>query len=74
MANLLSHKEKIIICCSHMAVVIFVVFMVGTLLHYYIPIEGSYGIHIEGVMLGAALIFGTRKCLSIMKDGPSENC
>jgi len=61
----LSFKQRIALAVSQTAIGLFIIFMAGTILHYYVPVSGPYGVHIEGVLLGIFTVLHFRRVLQV---------
>jgi len=61
----LSSKQRISLVIGQTFIGLFIIFMAGTILHYYVPVSGPYGVHIEGVLLGIFTVLHLRRVLQV---------
>lgn len=47
---------------------LFIIFMAGTILHYYLPVSGAYGVYIEGVLLGVIVALHVNKVINMYHE------
>jgi len=65
---LLTHNQIISLVVGQLLVGIFIIFMGGTILHYYFPVSGDYGVYIEGIILGVLVVVHVNRVAQVYRE------
>ena len=65
---LLTQKQILAVCVSQVVVGLFIIFMVGTFMHYYFPVSGDYGVHFEGLILGVLVALHLNRVAHVWRE------
>lgn len=70
----LTQKQRIALFFSQLFIGLFIIFMSGTILHDYLPMPGSYGVHIEGIFLGVIVVLHLKRTFDVYEEtrGPED--
>lgn len=65
---ILTKKQRIALFFSQLFIGLFIIFMAGAILHHYLPMPGTYGVHYEGIFLGVIVVLHVKRVLEVYEE------